>query len=202
MPPANTSAPRCAQQDVPVATKAKAHKLVSQPRADTACMRCWQQEACCCLLGTSEAHASFLLACLLGASEAHPSSLLACLGQHQTAGCHSSLQGGAETLDRLWAAFIAHVSAHLHIVLCMNPVGTAFRQRCRQFPALVNCCTIDWFLDWPAEALRRAPPCPNFHACDAYPPHLGWHLQARSTAEGFPAADAALAHKKCLIRQS
>lgn len=25
--------------------------------------------------------------------------------------------------------------------------------RCRQFPALVNCCTIDWYAPWPQEAL-------------------------------------------------
>eukprot|EP00891_Asterochloris_glomerata_P001497 jgi/Astpho2/1497/e_gw1.00026.129.1_t len=66
----------------------------------------------------------------------------------------SSQVAPAKTLDRLWAAFVARVRTQLHIVLCMNPVGPAFRQRCRQFPALVNCCTIDWFLDWPAEALR------------------------------------------------
>lgn len=28
-----------------------------------------------------------------------------------------------------------------------------FRRRCRMFPSLVNCCTIDWFEKWPQEAL-------------------------------------------------
>ncbi len=35
----------------------------------------------------------------------------------------------------------------------MSPVGEAFRTRCRMFPSLVNCCTIDWFTEWPREAL-------------------------------------------------
>ena len=35
----------------------------------------------------------------------------------------------------------------------MSPVGSAFRSRCRMFPSLVNCCTIDWFIEWPKEAL-------------------------------------------------
>ena len=42
---------------------------------------------------------------------------------------------------------------NLHTVLCMSPVGDAFRTRCRMFPSLVNCCTIDWFVEWPREAL-------------------------------------------------
>ncbi|XP_069668946.1 dynein axonemal heavy chain 6 isoform X3 [Periplaneta americana] len=55
--------------------------------------------------------------------------------------------------DRIFSFFINRVRRKLHLVLCMSPVGDAFRRRCRMFPSLVNCCTIDWFVDWPQEAL-------------------------------------------------
>lgn len=35
----------------------------------------------------------------------------------------------------------------------MSPLGEIFRTRLRKFPSLVNCCTIDWFTNWPEEAL-------------------------------------------------
>lgn len=35
----------------------------------------------------------------------------------------------------------------------MSPLGTAFTTRLRMFPSLVNNCTIDWFTEWPEEAL-------------------------------------------------
>lgn len=43
--------------------------------------------------------------------------------------------------------------ANMHLILCMSPIGDAFRNRLRQYPGLINCTTIDWFLEWPREAL-------------------------------------------------
>ena len=57
------------------------------------------------------------------------------------------------TKDSIYTTFIASVQANLHCVLCMSPIGEAFRRRCRLFPSLINCCTIDWYLPWPQEAL-------------------------------------------------
>ncbi len=49
--------------------------------------------------------------------------------------------------------YVARVRKNMHIILAMSPVGEAFRNRLRQFPSLINCCTIDWFTEWPEEAL-------------------------------------------------
>ena len=58
-----------------------------------------------------------------------------------------------ETTDVINALFVSRVREYLHICLCMSPVGDALRVRCRNFPSLVNCCTLDWFSRWPEEAL-------------------------------------------------
>uniref|UniRef100_H2YVQ2 AAA+ ATPase domain-containing protein n=1 Tax=Ciona savignyi TaxID=51511 RepID=H2YVQ2_CIOSA len=49
--------------------------------------------------------------------------------------------------------FQSRVSRNLHITLATSPAGGNFRRRCRTHPALVNCCTIDWYDRWPEEAL-------------------------------------------------
>lgn len=56
--------------------------------------------------------------------------------------------------DGIFDFFIRRVRKNLHLILCMSPIGDAFRRRCRMFPSLVNCCTIDWFVNWPPEALH------------------------------------------------
>ena len=53
----------------------------------------------------------------------------------------------------MFAFFIERCRALLHICLAMSPIGEAFRRRLRMFPSLVNCCAIDWFRPWPADAL-------------------------------------------------
>ncbi|KAF5288622.1 hypothetical protein FQR65_LT11993 [Abscondita terminalis] len=53
----------------------------------------------------------------------------------------------------LFNLFVQIVREQLHVVLVMSPIGDGFRNRIRKFPAIVNCCTIDWFQSWPEDAL-------------------------------------------------
>ncbi|KAJ3068699.1 Dynein heavy chain 6, axonemal [Podochytrium sp. JEL0797] len=62
-------------------------------------------------------------------------------------------KGLPEDRDSMYQFFISRVRDNLHIVFATSPVGDTFRNRCRMFPSLVNCCTIDWFDEWPREAL-------------------------------------------------
>ena len=57
------------------------------------------------------------------------------------------------TNHELYAYFRSRVRENLHMVLAFSPIGEAFRERLRKFPALINCCTIDWFTAWPTDAL-------------------------------------------------
>lgn len=52
------------------------------------------------------------------------------------------------------AFFVEQCRRNLHMVICMSPVGSSFRERLRMFPSLVNCCTIDWYSAWPDDALQ------------------------------------------------
>lgn len=53
----------------------------------------------------------------------------------------------------LFNFFVQTVRENLHVVVTMSPIGDSFRTRIRKFPALVNCCTIDWLQPWPEDAL-------------------------------------------------
>lgn len=58
-----------------------------------------------------------------------------------------------DSRDQIYAFFVQRCRERLHIVLAFSPVGEQFRNRCRQFPSIINCCTIDWYNPWPSEAL-------------------------------------------------
>jgi len=55
----------------------------------------------------------------------------------------------------LYEFFISRVRENLHVVFCLSPIGSSFRDYCRMYPALVSCTTVVWFLPWPTEALME-----------------------------------------------
>ena len=67
-------------------------------------------------------------------------------------------QGGNRNLDipplQVFQFFVNRCKIKLHLILCFSPIGSSFRSRLRLYPSLVNCCTIDWYDDWPEDALE------------------------------------------------
>ena len=61
--------------------------------------------------------------------------------------------GYLDTPDQLFEFFLSKARKNLHLALCFSPVGDAFRFRARKFPGIINCTSIDWFHDWPRNAL-------------------------------------------------
>ncbi|NXK90148.1 DYH17 protein, partial [Formicarius rufipectus] len=61
--------------------------------------------------------------------------------------------GLEDTKENCWKFFIEKVRRQLRVVLCFSPVGSTLRVRARRFPAVVNCTAIDWFHEWPEDAL-------------------------------------------------
>ncbi|XP_076453714.1 LOW QUALITY PROTEIN: dynein beta chain, ciliary-like [Babylonia areolata] len=61
--------------------------------------------------------------------------------------------GMEDTRENCWRFFIDRVRRMLKVVLCFSPVGSTLRVRSRKFPAVTNCTSIDWFHEWPEEAL-------------------------------------------------
>lgn len=53
----------------------------------------------------------------------------------------------------MFQQYLTRLQKNIHMIIAMSPLGEIFRQRLRQFPSLVTCCTLDWFSEWPEEAL-------------------------------------------------
>ncbi|NIG57944.1 dynein heavy chain 7, axonemal-like [Pontoporia blainvillei] len=73
-------------------------------------------------------------------------------------GVHPAAQAGNKHDEfsplALFAFFVNRCKDNLHVVVAFSPIGDAFRNCLRQFPSLINCCTIDWFQPWPEDALE------------------------------------------------
>jgi dynein heavy chain len=63
--------------------------------------------------------------------------------------------GKGQGRDDVLQFFNSQVRSNLHVVLCMSPSSKEFRSRLRQFPSLINCCTMDWYDPWPSHALLQ-----------------------------------------------
>jgi dynein heavy chain, axonemal len=53
----------------------------------------------------------------------------------------------------IFAQYLLRVKQNIHLVIAMSPLSAVFQTRLRMFPSLVNCCVLDWFTEWPEEAL-------------------------------------------------
>ena len=63
-------------------------------------------------------------------------------------------KGIPPTKEACWTYFVSKCANNVHIVLAMSPAGETLRNRCRNFPGLVNNASIDWFSAWPLQALE------------------------------------------------
>lgn len=52
------------------------------------------------------------------------------------------------------AFFARRCKRNLHLLLFMSPAGDQLQGYFRKYPSLVNCTSIDWFLNWPTSALK------------------------------------------------
>ena len=71
--------------------------------------------------------------------------------------CKEGFGGGKvmETEEEIYKKFVKNVQRNLHVVFTMNPANPDFSNRAGSSPAIFNRCVIDWFGEWPNEALYQ-----------------------------------------------
>jgi dynein heavy chain len=62
-------------------------------------------------------------------------------------------KGIPPTKMNTFTQYLIRVKKNIHLIIAMSPLGESFMTRLRMFPSLINCCTINWFTEWPEEAL-------------------------------------------------
>lgn len=58
-----------------------------------------------------------------------------------------------QTDEEVYTWFTKQIRKNLHVVFTMNPASPDFHNRTATSPALFNRCVLDWFGDWPSQAL-------------------------------------------------
>ena len=62
--------------------------------------------------------------------------------------------GLLEVRENFLKTFVDQTRENLHIMFCTSPVGETLKTRFKKFPSLINCCTLNWLVSWPTEALK------------------------------------------------
>lgn len=55
----------------------------------------------------------------------------------------------------LYGLFIDRLRENLHFALAFSPIGHKFKRCLQIYPALITYCTLDWFSEWPDDALQH-----------------------------------------------
>ena len=67
---------------------------------------------------------------------------------------HDCVKKGIEANKmNVFSAYLSRIRKNIHCIIAMSPLGETFHSRLRMFPSLINCSTLDWFTEWPEEAL-------------------------------------------------
>jgi len=63
---------------------------------------------------------------------------------------------GLEQSDaNVLSMWVQTLKRNLHIFVSLSPLQPEYRNHLRNFPSLVNCTTIDYYFEWPHDALCK-----------------------------------------------
>eukprot|EP00801_Mesodinium_rubrum_P000083 Mrub_00083.p1 GENE.Mrub_00083~~Mrub_00083.p1 ORF type:complete len:1986 (+),score=436.27 Mrub_00083:724-5958(+) len=62
-------------------------------------------------------------------------------------------KGKEQTPANLFTEYLNAVKKNIHIVLAMSQMSDSFKSNLRNFPSLISCNTIDYYSEWPEDAL-------------------------------------------------
>lgn len=58
-------------------------------------------------------------------------------------------------LTERFEQFLQVCKKNLKIILAFSPIGEILRSKTRNFPQILTCVTIDWFIPWPDSAFQE-----------------------------------------------